>query len=157
MRYTHFSMLPDKAFKPTGFGSLARMTLEGGVLNYSPEMAARLQEMMHPGLSKQAAEDWVKMMRGTTQSPAQTSSYQPQAYEVRTTPTPQQPWWMQQGAGATANAMQQQQPQTQSTQIPSWANQQGAGATANAYQNYMQQLQQPQAGLGALVPQPPYK
>jgi hypothetical protein len=149
-------MLPDKAFKPTGFGSSARMTLEGGGgLPFSPEF---IQNLLHPGQSQQAAEDWVKMMRGTTQSPAQTSSYQPQAYEVRTTPTPQQPWWMQQGAGATANAMQQQQqPQTQSTQIPSWANQQGAGATANAYQNYMQQLQQPQAGLGALVPQPPYK
>ena len=155
MRYDHFSMLPDKAFKPTGFGSSARMTLEGGGGSpFSPEF---LQNLLHPGQSQQAAEDWVKMMRGTTQSPAQTSSYQPQAYEVRTTPTPQQPWWMQQGAGATANAMQQQQPQTQSTQIPSWANQQGAGATANAYQNYMQQLQQPQAGLGALVPQPPYK
>ena len=145
-------MLPDKAFKPTGFGSSARMTLEGGgSLPFSPEF---IQNLLHPGQSKQAAEDWVKTMQGgqQTQQP-----YQPQAYEVRTTPTPQQPWWMQQGAEATANAMQQQQPQTQSTQIPSWANQQGAGATNAAYQNYMQQLQQPQAGLGALVPQPPYK
>ena len=134
MRYTHFSMLPDKAFKPTGFGSSARMTLEGGLVNYSPEMAARLQEMMHPGQSKQAAADWVKMMQGgqQTQQPYQ-PQYQPQPYVPQAAPTQPQPWWMQQGAGATANAAQ----------------------------NYMQQIQaqqqQPQAGLGALVPQPPYK
>jgi hypothetical protein len=154
MRYDHFSMLPDKAFKPTGFGSSARMTLEGGGGSpFSPEF---IQNLLHPGQSQQAADDWVKMMQGGQQQAQPHQPYQ-SAYQPYQPPTTQpQPWWMQQGAGATANAMQQQ-PQTQSTQIPSWANQQGAGATANAYQNYMQQLQQPQAGLGALVPQPPYK
>ena len=152
MRYTHFSMLPERAFQPVG----KRMTLEGGGGSpFSPEF---LQNLLHPGQSQQSADDWVKMMQGgqQTQQPYQ-PQYQPQPYVPQAAPTQPQPWWMQQGAEATANAMQQQQPQTQSTQIPSWANQQGAGATNAAYQNYMQQLQQPQAGLGALVPQPPYK
>jgi len=30
MRYDEFTMLPERAFKPVGFGSSARMTLEGG-------------------------------------------------------------------------------------------------------------------------------
>ena len=39
MRYDEFTMLPERAFKPTGFGSSARMTLEGGSKGGSQQAA----------------------------------------------------------------------------------------------------------------------
>jgi hypothetical protein len=68
MRYDEFTMLPERAFKPTGFGSSARMTLEGGGKGGSQQQAAPTNTTSTQTSIPEYARPYVETMLGRQQA-----------------------------------------------------------------------------------------